>query len=929
MGEPRSAVGQEGRVGWIRRLRNTLTGGSRDSFEEEARFHLERRIERLVARGVTPEQARLEARRSFGSIGLAHERTRDADTLPWLRDLGRDLRYAIRQLHRNPGFALTTILVLAIGLGANTALFTVVDEVLLKRLNVPASEELVLLNWREGRTRMRNGMDGVITRDEATGRATSTSFSYPTFEQLRRANDTLSELFAFYPIQQLNVVADDTAEVASGQFVSGNYFRGLGVDARVGRTIADVDDRRGAPPVALISHRYWQRRFASDPGVVGRVVRINRIAFTVIGITPAGFEGTLDVAQAPDYTLPFAVERLMHVERSDLDRPAFLWVHLMGRLTPGRTREQTAATLNGPMQRAMLEEWRQAMAMRQSTAGGDTSRTIEDASTLRVESGSQGLMDSRRRYAQPLLVLVGCAALVLVVTCINLANLLLSRSAARQREIATRLALGARRGRLVRQLFTESLLLATVGSAAGLALARWGADLLMMWRPFGGQAVLEGALDWRVLAFCAAMAALTSVLFGLAPAIYATRAELSQFARRTSGGPSARLGRVLVVAQVAVSLVLVVAAVLFVGTLRNLRSVDAGFNLENLLLFRVQPQLNGYRPTELPALYARMMERVAAVPGVRSATVSRHSLLSFSRRSEGITIEGSAATGDGAEVNVVAPNFFETMEIPLLLGRTFEERDGSDAASVAIVNQVFAARHFGGGNPVGRRLWLGESRNRAPIEIVGMTRDAKYTDLRNPTRPTVYIPIRQAPPGQANFEVRTAGDPLALAPAIRQAIRELDATLPLFDIRSQADQAKDVVARETAFARLSGLLGAIALALAAIGVYGTMSYAIARRTMEIGIRMALGARRGAVVRMVLRDALLMTLAGVAVGLPCAIAASRASAPVLDQLLFGLSANDPWVLGGAAGMLIAVAVLASLLPARRASTVDPIVALQAE
>ena len=918
-------------MGWIRRLRNTLTGASaHDSFDEEALFHLERRIEEYVALGMTPEQARREAGRRFGNVTLSHERTRDADTLPWLRDLGRDLRYAIRQLRRNPGFALTTILVLAIGIGANTALFTVVDEVLLERLDVPAPRELVLLNWREGRARMRNGMDGVITRDQTTGRATSTSFSYPTFQQLRRANETLTELFAFYPIQQLNVVADDTAEVASGQFVSGNYFRGLGIHARFGRTISDEDDRPGAPPVATISHRYWQRRFSGDPAVVGRSIRINRMAFTIVGVTAPGFEGTLDVAQAPDYTLPFAVEPLLQAERSDLVRPAFLWVHLMGRLAPGRTREQTAATLNGPMQRAMLEEWRQAMAMRGPTAGVDASRTLDDASTLRVEAGGQGLMDSRRRYAQPLYVLMGCAALVLVVTCINLANLLLSRSAARQREIATRLALGARRGRLVRQLFTESLLLAAAGSAAGLALARWGADLLLIWRPFGGPIVLDRALDWRVLAFCTAMAGLTSLLFGLAPALYATRAKLSQFTRGISGGPPARLGRALVVAQVAVSVVLVVAAALFVGTLRNLRSVDTGFIVENLLLFRVQPQLNGYKSAELPTLYARMMERLATVPGVRSATVSRHPLLSFSRRAEAVSLEGSTGTGDGgAEVNVVASNFFETMEIPLLLGRTFEERDGAASPMIAVVNQSFAARHFAGGSPIGRRLWLGESRSGAPIEIVGMTRDAKYADLRSPTRPTVYIPIRQAVPGQANFAVRTIGDPLALAPSIRQAIREIDATLPLFEVKSQADQANEAVARETAFARLSGLLGAIALVLVAVGVYGTMSYAIAQRTAEIGVRMALGARPAAVVGMVLRDALVMTLAGLSFGIPAAIAASRVSGAVLDQLLFGLTANDPRVLGGAAVALMAVTLLASLLPARRASRVDPLVALQAE
>ncbi len=390
-------------MGWLRRLGTTLRHSkATDAFDEEARFHIEQRIDEFIRQGMPPEDARREAHRQFGSVTSARERSREANTLPWLADVMQDLRYAARQLRRNPGFALTAILTLAIGIGANTALFGVVNELLLEPLPVRSPRELVLFNWLEGRQRMRTGMDGVRTTDEATGRGTSTSFSYPTFVRLREANRTLTELFAFYPLQQLNIVVDSSADVSSGQYVSGNYFRGLGVGAALGRTLTDEDDRPGATPVATITHQYWTRRFDRDPGIVGKAVLINKVPFTIVGVTPEGFAGTLDVTQSPDFTLPFAVEPLLGGERSDLVRPAFLWVHMIGRLRPGVSREQAVAELTPTMQQAMLEEWQQARATatarRRAT---DTNRTLADASMLRAEPGGQGLMDSRRRYRNP------------------------------------------------------------------------------------------------------------------------------------------------------------------------------------------------------------------------------------------------------------------------------------------------------------------------------------------------------------------------------------------------------------------------------------------------------------------------------------------------------------------------------------------------
>jgi predicted permease len=918
-------------MGWIRRLVATLRrSNAADAFEEEARFHIEQRMEHHIRDGMSPEEAQIEARLQFGSVIRAREGSRDVNTLPWLSDGMQDLRYAARQLRRNPGFSLTAILTLAIGIGANTALFGVVNELLLRPLPVSSPRELVLFNWLEGRQSMRRGMDGVRTTDAVTGRSTSTSFSYPMFRRLQGTNRTLIELFAFYPIQQLTIVADGSADVSSGQYVSGNYFRGLGVGAALGRTLSDEDDRAGAPPVATITHQYWRQRFDRDPSVVGKTVHINRVAFTIVGVTQEGFAGTLNVTESPDFTLPFAVEPLFGGEPSDLVRPAFLWVNMIGRLRPGMSREQAVADLSPVMQRAMLEEWLQARATEAGTLGNDDIRTLDDASTLRAEAGGQGLMDSRRRYAQPLVVLMGCAVLVLLIACVNIANLLLSRGAARQKEIATRLALGAARGRLVRQLCTESLLIAVLGAAVGLVLARLAGSALAVWRPWAGSVVLEGGLDWRVFSFCGTMAVFTGLLFGLVPALRTARADLVQTSKRMTGPASAPFARVLVVAQVALSLVLLVAMGLFGSTLRNLHAVDKGFNADNLLLFRVYPQLNGYAPPATAALYTRMIKRIEAIPGVRSATLSRHSLLGFSRRATEVTIESAATTADAsAEVNVIAPNFFDTMEIPLLLGRRFDERDHPAAPKVAVVNERFAAAYLAGANPIGHRLWFGDKASGPPIEIVGMTRDAKYTDLRSPTMPTVYIPFQQDIPGQAGVAVRTVREAIELAPAVRAAVRELDAMLPLFEFRSQAEQVEQSLARETMFAQFSTLLGVIALLLAAIGLYGTMAYAVVQRTVEIGVRMALGASRATVVDMVVRQALVLAAIGVALGVPLALVAARLASAVLDQMLFGLEQYDPLVMSGAAAVLAFVAIAAALVPARAATLVDPLIALRHE
>jgi predicted permease len=914
-------------MGWWRRLRGTVTRGH-DDVDEEIRFHLSQRIDEHLADGLTETEARRAAHTRFGNVTLARERTREADSLRWLADALQDLRYACVQMRRGPGHALAVIAIIALGIGVNTALFGVVDAVLLRQLPVRSPGELVLFNWLDGRKTMRFGLDGVNTVDEATGRTTSTSFSYPTFVRLREAGQPLVDLFAFAPIEQLNTVDAGRTDVATGQYVSGNYFRGLGVEVSIGRTLTEADDRAGATLVATITDAYWARRFGRDPAVVGRRILVNRTPITIVGVTPPGFAGALEVTQSPDLTLPFAADPVLWGEGSDLRRPAFLWVRLMGRLAGTTTREQAAAALQGVLQRTMLDEWHEALATRRSPAAGDTLRTLADASTLRAEPGGRGLMDSRRRYATPLLVLWASAALVLLVTCLNVANLLLARGVGRQREIATRLAIGAGRWRIVRQLLVESLVLSAIGAAAGLALAVWGRSLLLVWQPWGGTLPTASGLDWRVVAFGTGLAVATSVLVGLVPAWRVTGDRLGLLARRDGAG-APRITRLLMVGQVAVALVLLVAAGLFAGTLRNLQRVDKGFNADGLLLFRVQPQLNGYAGPALSGFYDRAIARIAALPGVRSVAVSRHALLGMSRRSDGVAIEGARNGGAGVLINIVSPGFLDTMEIPLLLGRRFTDRDDGAAVRVAIVNQRFATVHLGGADPIGRRFRLGARADAPAIEIVGVARDAKYTDLRSVTAPTVYLPLSQEPPGQAAFAVRTAGPPLALAPDVREALRAVDPTLPLFDVQSQADQGDESLARETLFARLSVLYGAIALLLVAVGLYGVTSWSVSRRTAEIGVRMALGARRASVVALVAREVASMAGVGVALGLPTAALLSRTASAVIDPLLFGTTALDPAAFIAAAAVLIGVSLAAAVLPARRASAIDPLTALRAE
>src|SRR5829696_853751 len=694
----------------------------------------------------------------------------------------KDISFAVRGLLKRPAFTAVAVLTLALGVGANTALFSVVDAVLLKKLPVKDPDRLVLFkaSWNPEKFGT-GGFNGSNPYDPATRLTTGTSFPIQTLQRLRQEKQALADVFGFSPME-FNFNSGGQAEVVSGQVVSGNYYSALGVPVVVGRTITDEDDNAGATPVAVLSHRFWTNRFGADPSIVGKQVNINNVAFTIVGVTAAGFAGTSNVGSAQDVSIPLAWEQQVGGEQSNMLGAGIWWLRLMGRLQPGATLAQAEATLVGPFQQSVLEH----RAMRQARAT-QALRNVDpkDLPRLGVISGSQGEMDSRSGFARPLGLLVGVVGLVLLIACANVANLLLVRGSLRRKEIAVRLALGASRGRLIRQLLTESVLLAAVGGALGVLFAVWIKNGLLLVTEWGGREMdaLNPQLDLRVLGFTLALSFLTGMVFGILPALRATNLDLTP-TLKDSGRSSSAIGRSwlsksLVVVQVSLSVLLLIGAGLLIRTLRNLQHVDMGFNANNLLLFDVEPSLIGYKKEKLADLYQRSFSRLEAVPGVQAVTFSRSPLLSQRSWTGSVYLPGEiGANGkpldSNAKMHAVRENFFNTMEIPLLLGRALAEQDDARAPHVAIVNQAFAKAHFANENPIGKRFGF-EPEKPGEIEIVGIARDAKYTSQRAEIQPTVYQPWRQVLSRMriATFEVRTAGEPVSFITGIRQAMREV------------------------------------------------------------------------------------------------------------------------------------------------------------
>jgi len=834
--------------------------------------------------------------------------------------IAKDLRIGLRMLVRDAGFTSVTVLILALGIGANTAIFTLIDAVMLRMLPVKHPEQLVSLRMTEPSDRsFARSVDG----------NSETSFPYPAYVQMRERNSVLTSLFAFKPTGRLNVQVNGEAEFGRGQMVSQNYFGALGIAMAVGRDFAAEDERSDATPVAILSDGYWRRRFAGDRSALRRVLMINGVAFTIIGITPPAFFG-LQTGSNVDVTMPLAMQPRVAPIISEGSASAFtdsrnFWLELMGRVKEGAGEEQVRANLDTILQRTLLA------SLPPSNDG-----KAPGLPRLVTAPAGEGLSGLRRQFSKPLFILMTVVGVVLLIACANVANLLLARGAGRRKEIAIRLSIGATRPNLIRQLLVESLLLSGLGGLGGLLIAFWGSTVLLSTMQ-GGQfpIVLDLHPNGKILAFNAALCLLTGLLFGLAPAYRATRVDLTPCLKQSAASLGAgrerqRLTRTLVTSQVALSLVLLFGAGLFVRTLVNLATIDVGFQRDHLLLFGVAPVEAGYQGQRFATLCREIQARVGALPGVRSATASMHLLLSGSSRGSGITVpEYVPAPREEMSVRVlpVGPDFLPTMGIPLLMGRDLTARDDEKAPKVGLINERMARRFWPNQNPIGKHFAMGQK----DFEVVGVVRDAKYNSLRRDVEPTVYHPYVQTldTMRHMHFEVRTFGDAKALIPEVRKVVANLDQRLPLFDVLTQEQQIDALLLQERLFAKLTSAFALLALVLVCVGLYGTMSYVLSRRTNEIGIRMALGAQRGRILGMVLGEVFALTGAGVVLGVGACYVMARLASSVVSGLLFGLKTTDVSAIAIATLVMAGVAVMAGLGPARRASRIDPMVALREE
>ena len=838
----------------------------------------------------------------------------------------KDLRHGVRVLLGTKGWTSVVVASLAIGIGASAVLFSAVNGLLLRKVAVRDPDTLVRFR-QVGRNQMATNSSDYGSSAPLDGQQVRATFSYSIYQQFVASNRTLSDLFACAPAGMVNVVADGTAALAEGFFATGNYHRVLGIGAQLGRTIEPDDDRPEAPPVAVLGDRYWRTRFAADPAIIGRSIVVNGVPVTIVGVLPREYRGVQrPTGDARDIAMPLALDGpVTGGSTPRVDDPTYFWLQVMGRLGPG----ESAARVQANFETVFADTARANMGAFIASLP-DAERAVEIGrprapTRLHVDSGSRGIYDPNPNEVRAVAVLGAVVGLVLLMVCVNAASLLLSRAAARGREMSIRLSLGATRGRLVRQLLTESMLLAACGASLGVALSRWG------------QLLLPGALgtpvpiDWRFLLFVLAATSATAVVFGTAPALRATGADVAGSLKdggRAVAGTRRLLTRSLLVAQVAISILLLVGAGLFLHTLDNLRRVDVGFAADGVLLFTVNPRLNGYDPARSVGLYHELLERLQAIGGVQAAALSRPALLSGSTNTTRIVVRGEPLRPeDQREIHrmIVSPSFFEAMRVPLIAGRGFAAADDDAAPRVAIVNAAAARRYFPGGAAVGRRFGPTPETDDT-LEVIGIVSDAKYTNLREAAPPTMYVPYPQDPPTSGvAFELRTAGDPLGLVPAVRETVRQIDSTLPVTGIGTQAQNLEGRLTQERIFARAYALFGGLAALIAAIGLFGLMSHSVARRTPEIGIRMALGASGADMLRLIMGEALVLVGAGIALGLAGVFAAGR----LVAAMLYGVGTSDAATLAGAAALMLVVAAAAAFVPARRAAAVDPMTALRCE
>jgi predicted permease len=886
---------------FIHRLRGLFLKRKMErDLEDEIRSHLDMQIEDNLRLGMSPEEARYEALRNFGGVEQVKECYRDRSSLPIVDSTLQDLRYGLRMLNKHKGFTAVAVLSLGLGIGANTAIFSLIDAVLLKTLPVERPEQLYFIH-------------NVGPRNPENGAP-----PYPCFERFRDQNQSFTGLAAFSGFTQ-RVRIDGQLEEVSGQRVSGNFFSLLSINVVLGRAFGPADDvapGKGGPDglVAVISYNYWTKRFGRAPAVIGKVVQLGADPVTIIGVTPPGFYGLVPGREF-NMLLP-----MVSAGAEQLAAKESWWFNAVGRIKPGVPIEQARAELDTIFQSYMDGTNINAEARRESF------------NRIDLRPAGRGLNDLRRKFSQPLQALIVIVALVLLITCANVANLLLTRAATRRKEFAVRLALGASRFRLLRQVLTESLLLVSLGGLLGLLFARWGSVFLVSFFATGrGRLFVNLPLDYRVLLFTAGVALLTGLLFGLAPALQATRNEPNSALKASVGASTrvrSRFGKSLVVAQVALSLLLLIGAGLFVRTLRNLKTIDAGFRPEGVVTMLISLPDGAYEGERLTGLWKDTLARVERLPGVRSASLTTLSPLDGAYRGVGIEVSGFNPGSDrdkGIRLNQVSPGYFQTYGVPIVQGRNFTDTDNETAPKVALLNEAAVRFYFGARNPLGAQILFG--RRGQPYEIVGVVKDARNQNLREADTRTVYLPFTQARDrlGRLTLAVRAEDKPTELTSAIGNELRAIGPDIMLTNVVTLNEQVDQSLLQERLVATLSLFFGLLALLLACIGLYGVMNYDVARRTNEIGIRMALGASANRVVRLVLGETLMWAALGLALGLGTALITMR----WLESLLFGLKPHDPLTIGLAALALLMVATVAGYLPARRAAHVDPLTALRYE